>query len=191
MTYEKKPRPLGITALAILDSVGATVFVFLGFSLLSDTQSYIKMLLNVDSSYASMGTDVLSLAVQLVAAFFIVIGVLVLLNAYGLWKGKSWAWWMSLAFALLGSLSSVFLLPTGLVGLVVEATILCYLTRRQIRDYFRPVVESLPTTTAWSGPFATITRTPSSISFLGLTSSKSPEKREMTLELLGSIFKVM
>ena len=89
MTYLRKPRPLGVTALAILDSVGAAVSVLLGFSLLSQMQSYIQMLLKIDSSYASVGTDVLSLAVQLVAAFFILMGVLVLLNAYGLWKGKS------------------------------------------------------------------------------------------------------
>jgi uncharacterized membrane protein (DUF2068 family) len=148
LTYAKKPRPLGITALAILDAVGAAVSVLLGFSLLSDMQAYIQMLINIDSSYASMGTDVLALAVQLVSAFFIVIGLLVLLNAYGLWKGKSWAWWMSLILSLLGALSSVFILPTGVVSLAIELLILYYLTRGQVRDYFRPVAESLPTASA-------------------------------------------
>jgi uncharacterized membrane protein (DUF2068 family) len=145
LTYESKPRPIGITALAIVDSAGAAVSVLLGFSLLSDMQSYIQMLLSVDSTYASVGTDVLALAVQLVAAFFIVIGLLALLNAYGLWKGKSWAWWMSVALAILGVLSSVFILPAGAVSLAIELLVLYYMTRGQVRDYFRPVAESLPT----------------------------------------------
>jgi uncharacterized membrane protein (DUF2068 family) len=148
LNYERKARPLGVTALAILDSVGAAASVLLGFSLLSNMQSYIQLLLNVDSSYASMGTDVLALAVQLVAGFFIVIGLMVLLNAYGLWKGKSWAWWMSVALGILGAMSSVFLLPTGAISLAIELAILYYLTRGQIRDYFRPVAESLPTVSA-------------------------------------------
>jgi uncharacterized membrane protein (DUF2068 family) len=148
MVYESRPRPLGITALALVDAAGAAVSVLLGFSLLSDMQSYIQMLVGLDPTYASMGSDVLALAVQLVSAFFIVVGLLVLLNCYGLWKRKSWAWWMSLAFALLGALSSVFILPTGIVSLAIELLILYYLTRGQVRDYFRPVAESLPTAPA-------------------------------------------
>jgi uncharacterized membrane protein (DUF2068 family) len=148
LTYAKKPRPLSITALAILDVVGAAVSVLLGFSLLSDMQAYIQMLINFDSSYASMGTDVLALAVQLVSAFVTVTGLLALLDAYGLCKGKSWAWWMSLLLSLMGALLSVFILPTGMVSLAIELLILYYLTRGQVRDYFKPVAESLTTASA-------------------------------------------
>lgn len=42
MTYGQKPRPLGITALAIPDAAGAAVSLLLGFSLLSGMQAYIQ-----------------------------------------------------------------------------------------------------------------------------------------------------
>lgn len=106
------------------------------------------MLVNIDSSCASIGTDFLALAVQLFSAFFIVIGLLALLSAYGLWNGKSWASWMSIILSLLGALTSVFILPAGAVSLAIELLILYYLTRGQVRDYFKPVAESLPAVSA-------------------------------------------
>ncbi|MGA1974640.1 MAG: hypothetical protein ABSG92_03305 [Conexivisphaerales archaeon] len=148
MTFAPKVRPLGITVLSILGAVGAVLSVLLGAALVISTPDLISMLIKLDPSYSTVGNDVLALSIQIVAAFFVVVGLVALLNGYGLWKGKAWAWWITVSLALLGAFSSIFILPMGAVSLGIELLIIYYMLRPSVRLYFRPQAETLPLTSA-------------------------------------------
>lgn len=61
--------------------------------------------------------------------------------AFGLWKGKGWAWVASLLFAVLGigfSVFSLFLRPRvgEFVSLILNLVILYYLMQPRVQSYF-------------------------------------------------------
>ncbi|HVP22334.1 MAG TPA: hypothetical protein VMS77_00315 [Conexivisphaerales archaeon] len=147
MNIEAKTKPQGVTAIAMIDAIGGALSAFLGFWMLTLTPQLVAQL-QQDSDIAGAGAGVIASSVQLVASFFLVVGALGIVNAYGLWKAKNWAWWMAVIMALLGALSSALVLPMGIVSLAIELLIVYYLTRRHVRDYFRPVAETLPASTA-------------------------------------------
>ena len=64
-----------------------------------------------------------------------------LVLAYGLWKGKNWAWISALVWSLLGIVSStldLFLRPLvgDIVSLVMNLVILCLLIQPGVQRYF-------------------------------------------------------
>jgi uncharacterized membrane protein (DUF2068 family) len=148
LTLVEKPRPLGVTALAVLTAVGGGASILLGASFLSAAADLIKMLIQYDPTYATTGADVLTLSIQILAGFFIVVGVVALLDSFGLWRGMGWAWWMSVILAALGILSSVLIVPIGLVSLAIELIILYYLMRPSVRNYFKAEAAELRMSTA-------------------------------------------
>jgi len=67
---------------------------------------------------------------------FVVIGLINLVIAYGLWKGASWAWWIYLILLALGIVSSLLSLPQGIIGLIINGIIIYYITRPHVKEYF-------------------------------------------------------
>jgi lysylphosphatidylglycerol synthetase-like protein (DUF2156 family) len=140
----QKRRPLGITILAILEAIGGTVSVIVGAGTVALSDAVIKILLEYRPDVAAYPSDVIDLAVGIFAWTLIIVGGLSLVNSYGLWKGRSWAWALSLVLAVLGLLSGILALPEGVVSVVLYALMLFYLTRPRIRSFFRAEAESPP-----------------------------------------------
>jgi hypothetical protein len=93
-------------------------------------------------------------AVVGVAAF--ILGILTLIEGWGMWSGREWAWIVGIILTILGLLSSIAQLaggsPGSVLGIIIYAIILYYLTRPHIRTYFKgqptqPVMQPAPTTT--------------------------------------------
>jgi uncharacterized membrane protein (DUF2068 family) len=85
------------------------------------------------------------------------LGIASLVVAYGLFKGKSWSWFVAGLLATIGLAINVISLVTGgrgaitgaLVGIAINAIVLYYLSRRNVRQYFGKVAtpkQSSPTT---------------------------------------------
>lgn len=120
-------RPLGITILAILEALVAIVFMIAGFGALAVGGLMGVVGLGGLASLLSYG----------VGGVLIVIGVLSLIVAWGLWSGLRWAWYVSLALAVLSILIGILLLPGSLLWLTIEAVIVYYLTRPHVKAFFR------------------------------------------------------
>jgi len=120
-------RPLGITILAILEALVAIVFMIAGFGALAVGGLMGVVGLGGFASLLSYG----------VGGVLIVIGVLSLIVAWGLWSGLRWAWYVSLALAVLSILIGILLLPGSLLWLTIEAVIVYYLTRPHVKAFFR------------------------------------------------------
>jgi len=83
-------------------------------------------------------------------AILIPLGIASLVVAYGLFKGKSWAWFIAVVLSTIGLAINVISLVTGnmgaitgaLVGIALNAIVLYYLSRRNVRQYFGKVASA-------------------------------------------------
>jgi uncharacterized membrane protein (DUF2068 family) len=86
-------------------------------------------------------------------AVLIPLGIASLVVAYGLFKGKSWAWLVAVVLSTLGLVVNVISLVTAnmgaitgaLVGIAINAIVLYYLSRRNVRQYFGKVATARET----------------------------------------------
>jgi uncharacterized membrane protein (DUF2068 family) len=80
-------------------------------------------------------------------AVLIPLGVASLVVAYGLFKAKSWAWSVAVVLSIIGIVVNVISLVTAnmgaitgaLVDIAINAIVLYYLSRRNVRQYFGKV----------------------------------------------------
>jgi uncharacterized membrane protein (DUF2068 family) len=80
-------------------------------------------------------------------ALLIPLGIASLVVAYGLFKGKSWAWFVAVVLSIIGLAVNVISLVTSnmgaiagaLVGIAINGIVLYYLSRRNVREYFGKV----------------------------------------------------
>ncbi|NLT38212.1 MAG: DUF2127 domain-containing protein [Methanomassiliicoccus sp.] len=72
--------------------------------------------------------------------FTILIGLFQLIIAWGLWTGKKWAWLLALIFGILGVIFGILGLIgggfTGIVSLLINAIIVYYLMRPEVKAFF-------------------------------------------------------
>ena len=125
-------RPFGVTLLAalqillgILELLGGAALAIVTF-VLPDMFPHVRFFAS-RSMFSGLG----------LVAFALVDFIL----AYGLWKGKGWAWVGSLIFAVIGlvfSALSLFMRPRlgeG-VSLILDLVILYYLMQPRVQSYF-------------------------------------------------------
>jgi len=114
-------RPSGVVALAILEiALGVLLFTGFMFAIFPKIMQHFRPV---------AGTVLLMLAI----VDFIL--------AFGLWKGKRWAWTSAMIFALVGIvISSVMLFTRPAFGemttLIVEIIILYYLLQPKVQRHF-------------------------------------------------------
>ena len=107
-----KHRPLGVTIIAILNLIVGIIGIAVGIPLL----------------------------IVGVGIVLIVIGIASIVMAYGLWKGKGWAWIITLILSGIGILFSVGSIaarqPGAIVNLIISAVIIYYLYRPSVKEFF-------------------------------------------------------
>jgi len=136
MRMEEPHRPMGITILALLETIGALVLLALGAMMILLGAA---VLVAVGLGEASLGIA-LSEIVVFVGGFILLLGVIELAIAWGLWKGQGWAWTVALIVAVLGIIGGVIALVSGslynIVTLAIQAIIVYYLYRPEVKAYF-------------------------------------------------------
>lgn len=142
---QQRQRPIGVTILAILEilagilalvaSLGmfaASALVGTGdlWSQLNETGQQIPQFLIDSGSTIFLGLGVV----------FLVIAIVAFILAWGFLKGKKWAWWLGVIFAVLQIISGAFSLLTsgvsGIVSLVIPILILVYLMMASTKAWF-------------------------------------------------------
>lgn len=134
-----KQRPIGITILAILLFIAATLFIIAGLAFIA-LGPLIESLMR-ESMVGLRGSPALiSLLAGAFGIFFLVVGAIVFVLGWGLWTGKGWAWWLQVILTALGALSSLLAIAEGdatsLVGLLIDALIIYYFFKPHVKDYF-------------------------------------------------------
>lgn len=109
----QKHRPLGVTIIAILLIIAGVISLVGGLILL----------------------------IVLVGFIFLALGIAYLVMAYGLWKGKGWAWSISLILAGIGVIMGIVYiiqdnLAGGIVSILINGVIIYYLFRPNVKAFF-------------------------------------------------------
>ncbi len=130
---QRPERPLGVTILAVLSILGGILFLLLG--ILASV---------LGAAFAgTMMTGMKGLPLFIFAAVgvvFIILGLIELVVGWGLWKGASWAWWVTVILNGLGVILALVSLAGGNVGgivtLIIDAVILYYFLKPHVKAFF-------------------------------------------------------
>jgi uncharacterized membrane protein HdeD (DUF308 family) len=115
MESNQKHRPLGVTIIAILTVIGGIAFVASG-----------AVLVIVGIGFA-----------------LIALGIAYFVMAYGLWKGKGWAWTITLIISAIGVVLGIASIAAGgqkaagaIVQIIINAVVIYYLYRPSVKAFF-------------------------------------------------------
>jgi len=127
-----KKRPLGITALVILEIFSSMFLLFggVGLILLNNFNEY--QIPNIPELQYLMEYGLL----QIIGYVLVIISLCSLIISWGLWTGRKWAWTLSFIFAILGGLSGLMSLPEGIGSLILNVFIIWYLMRPHVRSFY-------------------------------------------------------
>ena len=116
----ERTRPTGVTILAILEIISGIIAIAGGALL---------------TTFAGiMGLDILGAFGGVVGGIVIALGIASFVMAYGLMKGKSWAWTITLILTIISLLFDG--LSFNVIGIIIDVIILYYLTRPHVKVYF-------------------------------------------------------
>lgn len=170
MQAERK-RPIGVTIIAILTIfggiltlIGGIAFVVLGPLLsqysISDTSSFEDNLSsNLNSADITNANNVLSVFsgyLPMIGSVLIALAIVNFIVAWGLLKGKGWAWTISVIVTIISLvIGIIFVVLNGvagdtssiigqIVGMVINGVVLWYLYRLNVKSYFGKVKIQAP-----------------------------------------------
>lgn len=125
-------RPFGVSLLTVLHLVQAAFLLLVGLVLVIVGEA----LQRVTSAVPHFMRGFL----PVVGFIIIIVAVLDLGLAYGLWIAKSWAWIVSLVLAVLRIIGALIVLVRGAFGpivtLILDVAIVYYLNRSNVKAYF-------------------------------------------------------
>jgi hypothetical protein len=124
-------KPLGIIIIVILDVLGAIYWLGIG-GLLVGGAGLFAMLGEFP------GMEFLAGLFMAIGAIAILIGIVGLITAWGLWTGQGWGWTLGLVLAII---SLILSLPTALAGvgivpIIIDIVIIYYLTTPHVKAFF-------------------------------------------------------
>lgn len=129
MAAEKRRRPTGVTIIAILEILGALVMLFVG-----------GLALIGGEAASALGLGLVSGLIAVLGAIMLILGIVMLGVAWGLWTGKGWAWTFAIVFIVLGIVVGLAQMITGgyhgILTLIIQIIIVYYLFRPNVKAYF-------------------------------------------------------
>ncbi len=155
-------RPIGVSILAGLFVLAGAITLLGGITTLVAAPFAANLDPNTldDESPLTQGQQTILIEnsgsiLAVLSAFLIPIGIVSLIVAYGLFKGKRWAWSAAVVLSAIGLVINVLSLITGgmaamagaLVGIAINAVLLYCLSKRNVRQYFGKANEAMPSTT--------------------------------------------
>ena len=159
---EVRSRPTGVTIIAILNIIGGIIMLFVGLGLVA-AGALIPMLppsaFDQPEFTGPGGMDLSGVAPGLLGAGTLAIGGVILaiailsfVVAYGLLKGRSWAWTLTVIISIISIALNAISIATGnlggIVSIIISGIILYYLYRPHVKAYFGKTVASGPSSAA-------------------------------------------
>ena len=131
---QQKHRPIGVTIIAILTIIGGIGFLASGIAAVVAA----PFLSDMEGLSAGIGAALIALGI----AYFVM--------AYGLWKGKGWAWTITIILSFIGIALGFASIVVGNIGaifhLIINIIVVYYLYRPYVKAFFgKPVSYSSST----------------------------------------------
>jgi len=155
-----KSRPIGVTIIAILTIIGGAFSLIFGIGLITlgvvlptlppsvFNQSQIQgNLTDGQAPPIPPGTPPMALQSLLgglgiaFGAVLVVIGIVSFIVAYGLLKGRGWAWTATIILSIISIVWNAITIATaanfgGMIPIIIDAIIIYYLYRPHVKAYF-------------------------------------------------------
>ena len=141
-----KNRPAGVTIIGILTIVGGILILGSGITLaalaavppnLAMTGQFNGLQSQIPSMFPASYLGVASLSI---GTILIIMGIVSLIVACGLFKAKKWAWTISVALSIINIAIGVISIVGGNIGsianIAISGIILYYLYRPHVKAYF-------------------------------------------------------
>lgn len=137
---QQKQRPLGVTIISILAILGGIGFLATGIAPLIATPFLFDIGIDNEVSPAALVALSSGIGIALIA-----LGLAYFVMAYGLWKGKGWAWSITVVLSFIGIALGIVSIATGNVGaifhVIINAVVLYYLFRTHVKVFFGKTTE--------------------------------------------------
>jgi len=117
----EKKRPTIVRILVLIVVIGSIIPILAGIMMLTGG--------------AYEGYFMQELLSQILPTYSVLMGVIGLVVAWGLWIGRGWAWIIAIIMFIIGFIMDLVTLPTGIVGVVIDAIVLYLLTRPDTRRF--------------------------------------------------------
>lgn len=134
VTLGAVPRPTGVAILAILGFLGGAIVLIGGLGALAGAAFLATYFQNLFGAIGAIIATVIGITLLITA-------LIVLLLSWGLWAGKNWARILviigNILFILLNLLSIVASPASAIIGIIIDALIIFYLTRPGVAAYFK------------------------------------------------------
>jgi hypothetical protein len=128
---QKPQRPTGITIIAILGFI-VGILAILGGALVVGVAG--------SGMLSSYGMGMFSGFISFFGGIVIIVGFLAIFVSWGMWSGKTWAWYLAVVLYALGVVFGLISLAggalTGIVSLLIEILLLWYMFRPHVKAYF-------------------------------------------------------
>lgn len=131
----KPPRPTGVTILGALAILGALGFLSLGAILIGGAAA-VSILAASYPVFQGIPVDLLATVALAIGSIFVILGLVELALAIGFFGGKGWAWKLGIIVNIILVILNVLTLPLSILGLIINAIILYYLTRPHVKTFF-------------------------------------------------------
>jgi hypothetical protein len=162
-----KSRPLGVTIIAILNIIGGVIMLIFGIGLVIlgavlptlppsvFNQSQIQG--NLTAGQAPIPAGAPPMALQSLfggvgiafGAVLVALAIVSFIVAYGLLKGRGWAWTVTLILSIISIVWNAITIATaanfgGIISIIISAVIIYYLYRPHVKAYFGKGVSPSP-----------------------------------------------
>ena len=156
-------RPTGITIIAVLAIIGGILLIFGGLThlRLAPFISQIKLNDGINTSNTSISLNVNGTIVTIPknvlfgvggyigihGATLIALGLADFVVAWGLWKGKGWAWIVTIIINIISAVLNIISIVAGSLGsiggVIINGIIIYYLYRPNVKSYFDSIKASI------------------------------------------------
>ena len=130
-------RPVGIIVVAIIMFFAAFMALIVGISIIIPGTP-LDVLWTLNNSFPS-GFQ-FTFAGMLFGYFLMILCLVGLYTGWGLLRGRKWAWWITVIILAVNAIGNVVRIALGgvegIVGILIAAGFLFYLTRPQVKTFF-------------------------------------------------------
>jgi hypothetical protein len=130
-------RPTGVTILAALEIIFGAIMV-LGAIALIALAGIIGVYLEELTEFQNFG-PLFGAIGGILSIVLLIIAMIEFLMAWGLLGGKGWAWTVTIIFSVIAIIMGLLSLPLSLVSIAINALIIYYLFRPNVRAFFGKV----------------------------------------------------
>ena len=150
MQSSSTSRPLGVTILAILNIISGIIMLVGGIGAVTGgamlpmmypgTLSGVNVPGAAANNLSGISTSVLGGGLIAVGAVLIALGIFSFVVAWGLLKGRGWAWTATVVLAIINIIVNAISLAggnfAGIVNIIISGIVLYYLYRPHVKTFF-------------------------------------------------------